>query len=339
MPGTEPSKGDKVKREKKTKKEKKDKGPNGPGAAITRPISQGYQHLQKESQKGSHHQRRQPPPVTPRTAEATRVAKMTAAEKTKVPCMFFAYGSCRAKQCMFLHDVNNKYKGQPPKALSKPPPKKASAAAAVVVPAMPSFADPSPKIPWLWDTAAGRHLVGRQLLTPDMKACVGQSNSPVAFSTGGGAQAGQDSLSFTGSKLLQGDEVYVLNNCPPSTEHRKDRDRQGFPLRMGSTGGRAISGVARGSEEMQHIRVPRKALRICASRVVEYVPQYDEEVKPKPFEPPERLQPVSAHAVPAEGAAEGAPAEAPAEAPVSGGELLESLPDYRIYRGVTPRAR
>ena len=59
---------------------------------------------------------------------------------------------------MFLHDANNKYKGPPPKALSKPPPKKASAAAAVVVPAMPSFADPSPKISWLWDTAAGRHL-------------------------------------------------------------------------------------------------------------------------------------------------------------------------------------
>ena len=37
MPGTEPSKGDKVKREKKTKKEKKDKGPNGPGGSDNAP--------------------------------------------------------------------------------------------------------------------------------------------------------------------------------------------------------------------------------------------------------------------------------------------------------------
>ena len=60
VPGTEPSKGDKVKREKKTKKEKKDKGPNGPGGSDNAPHIQGYRHLQKESQKGSHHQRRQP---------------------------------------------------------------------------------------------------------------------------------------------------------------------------------------------------------------------------------------------------------------------------------------
>lgn len=54
-----------------------------------------------------------PPPsdpsssTTPRTAEAQRVSKMTAAEKAKVPCMFFAYDSRRAKHCMFLHDENN----------------------------------------------------------------------------------------------------------------------------------------------------------------------------------------------------------------------------------------
>ena len=48
-----------------------------------------------------------------------------------------------------------------------------------------------------------------------------------------------------------------------------------------------------------NIRVPRNA-RICASRVVEYVPQYDEVVQPKPFDPMERLRPVTVDAAPAE---------------------------------------
>ena len=38
-------------------------------------------------------------------------------------------------------------------------------------------------------------------------------------------------------------------------------------------------------------KVPRNA-KICASRVVEYVPQYDEELTPCSFEPSERLAPV-----------------------------------------------
>ena len=40
------------------------------------------------------------------------------------------------------------------------------------------------------------------------------------------------------------------------------------------------------------LRVPRNA-RICASRVVEYVPQYDEQLSPRNFVPAERLTPVS----------------------------------------------
>jgi hypothetical protein len=46
------------------------------------------------------------------------------------------------------------------------------------------------------------------------------------------------------------------------------------------------------------LKIPRNA-RICASRVVEYVPQYDEHLSPKTFVPVERLAPVST-AVPAE---------------------------------------
>ena len=215
---------------------------------------------------------------------------MTAAEKAKVPCMFFAYGSCRAKQCMFLHDANHKYKGPPPRALSKNPPKKANAAAAVVVPAMAATLPPSPRISWLWDTAAGRHLVGRQHLTPDMKACITESTSPVAFSTGGGSQSGQESLSFTGSKLLQGDEVYVLNNCPPAQSIGKTVIDKGY-LFVWDPRESVPYLVAPGDRKRCNIRVPRTA-RICASRVVEYVPQYDEEVHPRPCELAERLQPV-----------------------------------------------
>ena len=40
------------------------------------------------------------------------------------------------------------------------------------------------------------------------------------------------------------------------------------------------------------LKVPRNA-RICASRVVEYVPQYDEQISPRNFVPAERLTPVS----------------------------------------------
>ena len=46
------------------------------------------------------------------------------------------------------------------------------------------------------------------------------------------------------------------------------------------------------------LKVPRNA-RICASRVVEYVPQYDEHLSPRTFTPADRLAPVST-AVPAD---------------------------------------
>lgn len=43
--------------------------------------------------------------------------------------------------------------------------------------AMPSLTEPSPKIQWLWDAAAGRYLVGKQLLTREMKECMGEASS------------------------------------------------------------------------------------------------------------------------------------------------------------------
>ena len=72
------------------------------------------------------------------------------------------------------------------------------------------------KIPWLWDTAAGRHLIGRQALDGEMKRCLQPSQNPVAFSTGGGPQPSQDSLGFRGSAILKDEEAYVLKECPPA---------------------------------------------------------------------------------------------------------------------------
>ena len=122
-----------------------------------------------------------PPPksgaTTPRSAEATRVANMTPAQKAKTPCMFYAYNACKAKQCAFLHSATDKYKGPPPRALSKSksasnvPASMATIGAGTaplpIVNALPSKL--SGAIPWLWDTAAGRHLIGKQALTPKMK--------------------------------------------------------------------------------------------------------------------------------------------------------------------------
>ena len=55
--------------------------------------------------------------TTPRGEEVKKVAKMSPAEKTKAPFMFYAYNACKAKSCAFLHSDTNKYKGPPPRAL------------------------------------------------------------------------------------------------------------------------------------------------------------------------------------------------------------------------------
>ena len=169
-----------------------------------------------------------PPPkagaTTPRSAEASRVASMTPAQKAKTPCMFYAYNSCKAKQCAFLHSATKKHKGPPPRAMSKGKSAAsvsasmatitAGTAALPIVNALPSKLTGA--IPWLWDTAAGRHLIGKQALTPKMKEYLQQSPNPVAFATGGVSQGGQESIAFDGSKILEGEEVYVLKDCPPA---------------------------------------------------------------------------------------------------------------------------
>ena len=148
----------------------------------------------KPKAKGAH---TGPPPKaganTPRSVEAQKAANMTPAQKARTPCMFYAYNSCKAKQCAFLHSATEKYKGPPPRALAKAKgsPKVAAnmahvtagTAAVPIVDALP--AKPTGAISWLWDTAAGRHLIGRQALTPHMKSYLQQSPNPVAFATGG----------------------------------------------------------------------------------------------------------------------------------------------------------
>ena len=138
--------------------------------------------------------------TTPRGEEAKKAARMSAAEKAITPCMFFAYNACRAKSCAFLHSETNRYQGPPPRALGKggkAPPNAYASVATVIVPeiaasgaikhvitAMPFKASKaSTAIPWLWDTAAGRHLIGRQALTPAMRENVQHSPNPVAFAT------------------------------------------------------------------------------------------------------------------------------------------------------------
>ena len=132
---------------------------------------------------------------------------MTPEEKAKTPCMFWASGACKGNPCPFLHDDKNKYTGPKPKsfaakadAKAKPKAKaKANAATAPLVNAVPADLNQDGKITWLWDTAAGRHPIGRQALTSKALSCVTRSETPVSFATGGAAREGTHSLAFEGS--------------------------------------------------------------------------------------------------------------------------------------------
>ena len=286
------------------------------------------------------------PPRTPRSEAASKTANMTAAEKAKIPCMFYAYDSCRAAKCAFLHSDTNKYKGPPPRALSKGPPK-APATMAQCISAFGGAAlahqsnvhacaaqPTNGKIPWLWDTAAGRHLIGRQALDGEMKRCLQPSQNPVAFSTGGGPQPSQDSLGFRGSAILKDEEVYVLKECPPAQRIGKTVVDKGYMF-VWDPREKVPYLIAPENIKRCRMRVPRNA-RICASRVVEYVPQYDDEIQPIPYKQPERLSPVQPVANPAESkdvidvdeAAESAEASRARALEASEREIDEFLEEY-----------
>ena len=301
-----PKKEKKEKSPKKEQKEKKEKDvPANPANPKAKPKAKA-----KAKASGTT------PPTTPRSAEAKRAADMTPAEKARTPCMFYAYNACNAKNCAFLHSDSNKYKGPPPKAIAnakaKGKPKAAPKVAASMAAIVHSDPDPVPanqcsigavpavsekKISWLWDTAAGRHLIGRQVLTPEMKKHLQESPNPVAFATGGGHQPGQESIAFEGSRLLEGDEVYVLRDCPPAQSIGKTVQDKGY-LFVWDPRERVPYLVAPEDLNRCRIRIPRSA-RICASRVVENVPQYDEELTPRNYSSLERLAPTPATALPA----------------------------------------
>ena len=220
-----------------------------------------------------------PSNLTPRSKAVSKTAKMSAVEKAKVPCMFYAYDACRAKSCAFLHAPTEKYTGPPPRALSKA---KSPAAVAAVVPAVPSVPARNDNISWLWDTAAGRHLIGKQALNSTMMHCVRKTHTPVGFATGGGAQQGDKSLAFEDSRVIPPDEqVYVLNECPPAQSIGKTVIDQGYLFIWDPSSS-----------------VPRRS-RINASRVVEYVPQYDEVVKPQIVDQAANLRPINVVGSPA----------------------------------------
>ena len=185
-------KGDKPNKEKKEKKRKKKKKKNKDGEddvpatpapnTPRTPKGKGKEGKGKGKGEGKGD-------TAPRSQQAQSAKNMTAEEKARTPCMFYAYGACRSDKCAFLHDDANKYKVPKPKSLAKAKPKakaKANAAIAPLISAMPSQTLSFPgKVTWLWDTAAGRHLIGRQALSSRALAHVRPTDSPVGFATGG----------------------------------------------------------------------------------------------------------------------------------------------------------
>ncbi|CAE7293066.1 GIP [Symbiodinium sp. CCMP2592] len=292
------------KEKKKKKKKKKDEGEpevEVPGAPAPKGKGKGGKggkgNGTPRSPKGGD--------TTPRSAQAKSARNMTPEEKAKTPCMFWAFGACKGDPCPFLHDSKNKYTGPKPKSLAKPDAKakpkakaKANAATAPLINALPAELNQDGKITWLWDTAAGRHLIGRQALSSKALSCVTRSETPVGFATGGGAREGTHSLAFEGSRLLPSEEqVYVLKECPPAFSVGKAVLDEGSLFVWDPREHRPYF-VKKEDVHRCKLRIPRKA-RINATRVVEYVPQFEETLRPAVREQSPSLSPITASASPA----------------------------------------
>ena len=329
---TEKAEKDRKEKEKKEKDKKKKEKEAAKAAALAAAAKSGPPNP-KGGPKGPPKPKRNRS-ATPRGEEVSRASKMTPEEKAKTPCMFFAYNMCKAKNCAFLHSNTHKYQGPPPRIFGKggpkgkAPAKVAASAAPLVSPQVSHASNDTPqvnalpigvdqKIPWLWDTAAGRHIIGRQALSPTMKSCLRKSVSPVAFATGGGSQPGQESLAFEGSEILEGEEVYVLKECPPAQSIGKTVVDKGYFFVWDPSESVPYL-VAPQDIKRCRLRMPRNA-RICASRVVEYVPQYDEEISPVQCSQGARLTPTPT-AIPAE------PAGPPEGRPMSVEEARAACP-------------
>ena len=107
-----------------------------------------------------------------------------------------------------------------------------------------------------------------------------RTDSPVGFATGGGAREGNQTLSFEGSHLLPKDEqVYVLKECLPALSIGKTVIDGGHLFVWDPREDQPYL-VAKSDLHRCKMRVPRNA-RINATRVVEYVPQFDEQLQPR----------------------------------------------------------
>ncbi len=233
---------EKEKKEKEKKKREKEAAKAAALAAAAKaPPKGGPKGPPRPTRNGS---------TTPRGAEVVKASKMTPEEKAKTPCMFFAYNMCKAKSCAFLPSNTQKYQGPPPRVLAKDgakgkAPAKVAASVAPLVSAQVSYVsndipqvnalplEVEQKIPWLWDTAAGRHSIGRQALSPSMKSCLRKSVSPVAFATGGVLSPGRSLLLLRVAKFLTV-KRYVLKEWSSCAKHWKDSCRQRISFRLGS---------------------------------------------------------------------------------------------------------
>ena len=292
-----PAKADKPpkeKKEKKKKEKKKEGKPEVPAAPV--PPKADPKKPPKPPKKPKTPREGD---TTPRTTEVVKVSEMTPAQKAKHPCMFFAYNACKAKSCPFLHDAHNKYQDPPPRNLGKAkgggPPPKAPAAPAVLHDGVASVvamtASVSHTVPWLWDTAAGRHLFGKQAMTPAMRKCIRETDAPVSFSTGGGARPGNHTVGFEGSSIIGDEQVYVLDSCPPAQSIGKAVIDGGFMF-IWDPRNQVPYMVKPKDVHRCKLKVPRDA-RVNAT---EYVPQYDEHVTPRVPNEPRKTIPLEAQA-------------------------------------------
>ena len=337
---------------------------------------------------------------TPRTADALANAKRTPAEKAATPCMFNAYGMCRAKVCQYSHDAKHgKYSGPPPKAWLNTANKAPGAVAQIYGVAAATtllmlaegaesaktavedlmvdptllcdYRDPSGgsvdhpsggsvrtpplrvhrqglrggkgksflsrmmsavcnatvlastlapmallpdthfapvsgaaawlggetsgrkdskknpcepvKVTWLWDSAAGRNLFGKDLLpAATYNKIVRKSPNPVNFSTGGGHQPGADSFAFSNGQTA-GEETYVLNKSPAARAIGIAVQTKKRLFLWDPRGEELPYFVMTENLSKISLNIPDE-YKVYADRVVENVPQSDELLYPTWYE-------------------------------------------------------
>ena len=187
------SKSKKPKKEKKTKEKNTDKGKgstprNTPRKGNTTEATAAPAQSSKGNKQPKPSDKNKGGSTTPRSKAVKKAQDMTPQEKAKTPCIFFPFDACKATKCEFLHDRNDMYKGPPPRSVrfaQKPNKDKVNANVAVVQPIFATPALSENKVSWLWDTAAGRHLFGKQALTPSMKQFCRHPETPLISQQGG----------------------------------------------------------------------------------------------------------------------------------------------------------